>query len=389
MSPGLQGHYHSQMDTDDEQLMESRVISVRRMGADEEEAVKALAGHAFSPLASISFPRSPEALIAERGGELLGAVVLRTFTLPGDGRDEDRRGGVMVWLMVEPGARRLGVGGRLVEAALRSFEERGCREVFACVEGYNSSSANLFAGCGFTILSFGEQLRRYGFLGTLALWLRTSRLGGDVGHFLWARPGQLKPDSAALQWRGGALANALVLLVVGWRGNWLGDFDPVTLVCVVLIVVTLLGLREGAMRLVAWLRELPVRHRAWESAFPLSLGIALLLGVYLPTPGSIYPRQRAWSYGDLISKLGPVAFAGALAVLLYAWVAWVLARCGGPSPEITQWFDAAHRAALMLAAFDVLLPFSPFVSFDGRGIWDWNRAAWGVLAVAVLGLLLV
>src|SRR5215203_4461641 len=118
------------MDGDDEETMEPRMISVRRMGANEVGAVKALAGRAFSPLASISFPLSPDALIAERGGELLGAVVLRTFRLPGNGRDEDRRGGVMLWLMVEPGARRLGVGRRLVEAALRSFEEWGCREVF-------------------------------------------------------------------------------------------------------------------------------------------------------------------------------------------------------------------------------------------------------------------
>jgi hypothetical protein len=102
------------MNGDDEQVMESRVISVRRMGVAEKGAVKALAGRAFSPLASISFPRSPDALIAKRGEELLGAVVLRTFTLPGNGRDEYRRGGVMLWLMVEPGARRLGVGGRLV-----------------------------------------------------------------------------------------------------------------------------------------------------------------------------------------------------------------------------------------------------------------------------------
>jgi hypothetical protein len=96
------------MDGDGEQLMESRVISVRHMDADEEGAVKALAGRAFSPLASISFSRSPDALIAKRGEELLGAVVLRTFRVPGNGRDEERRGGVMLWLMVEPGARRLG-----------------------------------------------------------------------------------------------------------------------------------------------------------------------------------------------------------------------------------------------------------------------------------------
>jgi hypothetical protein len=37
----------------------------------------------------------------------------------------------------------------------------------------------------------------------------------------------------------------------------------------------------------------------------------------------------------------------------------------------------------------VLVPFSLFASFDGRRVWDWNRAAWGVLAVAVMGLLLV
>jgi ribosomal protein S18 acetylase RimI-like enzyme len=376
------------MDGDDEQLMESRVISVRRMGVDEEGAVKALAGRAFSPLASISFPRSPDALIAERGGELLGAVVLRTFRLPGNGRDEGRRGGVMLWLMVNPEARRLGVGGRLVEAALRSFEERGCREVFTCVEGYNSSSANLFAVRGFTILSFGEQLRRYGFLGTLLLWLRTSRLGGDVGHFLWARPGQLGPDSPALQWWVGALANALVLLLVGWRGNWLGDFDPVTLLGVVLIVVALLGLREGTMRLVAWLRGLPVRHGAWESAFPLSLGVALALGVYFPAPGSVYPRQGAWHYRHLLTKLGPIAFAGASAVLLFVWAAWTLARFGGVSPEVSQWLSTARRAGLMLAAFDVLLPFSPFTSFDGRRVWDWNRPAWIVMAVAALALFL-
>jgi ribosomal protein S18 acetylase RimI-like enzyme len=377
------------MDGDDEETIQPRVISVRLMGADDEEAVKALAGRAFSPLASLSFPRAPDALIAERGGELLGAVVLRTFGLPGNGRDDDRWGGVVLWLMVEPWARRLGVGGRLVEAALQSFEERGCREVFACVEGYNSSSANLFATRGFTILSFGAQLRRYGLLGTLLLWLRTSRLGGDVGHFLWARPGHVKPDNPALQWWVGALANALVLLLVGWRRNWLGDFDPATFVSVMLIVVTLLGLREGSMRLVAWMRELPVRHRAWESSFPLSLGVVLLLGVYLPTPGSVYPRPVTWHYRDLLPKLGPIAFAGASAVLLFAWGAWALAWFGGLSPEVTHWLDAAHGAGLMLAVFDVLLPFSLFASFDGRRVWDWNRAAWGVLAIAVLGLLLV
>jgi ribosomal protein S18 acetylase RimI-like enzyme len=374
------------MDADDEETMEPRVISVRRMGADDEEAVKALAGRAFSPLESLSFPRSPDALIAERGGELLGAVVLRTFGLPGSSSEEDHRGGVMLWLMVDSGARRLGVGGRLVETALRSFEERGCQEVFACVEGYNSSSANLFAARGFAILSFGEQLRRYGLLGTLLLWLRTSRLGGDVGHFLWARPGQLKPDDPALQWWTGVLASALAFVVAGWRGGWLGGLGPTTVLGAVVIVVALYGLREGAMRLAARMQGLEVHHRAWESAFPLSIMIALALGVFFPVPGSVYPRQGTWRYRDLLPKLGSVAFAGASAVVAFAWATWALVQFGEPLSEAVVWLRAAHTAGLMLAAFDILLPFSLFSSFDGRRVWDWNRAAWGMLAVVVLGL---
>jgi ribosomal protein S18 acetylase RimI-like enzyme len=376
------------MDGDDEGRIQRGVISVRLMGADDEEPVRALAGRAFSPLESLSFPRSPDALIAERGGELLGSVVLKTFGLPGSGRDEDRRGGVMLWLMVDPGARGLGVGGRLVEAALRSFEERGCQEVFACVEGYNSSSANLFAARGFTTLSLGEQLRRYGLLGTLLLWIRTSRLGGDVGHFLWARPGQLEPENPALEWWTGVFASALVLLVAGWRGGWLGGFGPTTILGALVIVVALCGLREGAMRLAARLQGLEVRHRAWESAFPLSIAIALAFGVFLPVLGSIYPRNGTWRYRDLLPKLGPMAFAGASAVLIFAWAAWVLAQFGGPLSGAAVWLRAAHTAGLMLAAFDVLLPFSLFSSFDGRRVWDWNRPAWGALAVAVLGLFL-
>jgi ribosomal protein S18 acetylase RimI-like enzyme len=369
--------------------MEPRVISVRRMGADDEEALKALAWRAFSPLASISFPRSPDALIAEQGGQLLGAVVLRTFVLPGNGRDEYRRGGVMLWLMVDPGARGLGVGGRLVGDALRTFEERGCQEVFACVEGYNSSSANLFAARGFTILSLREQLRRYGLLGTLLLWLRVSRLGGDVGHFLWARPGQLRPDAPALQWWTGMFAGVLVLLLAGWRGGWLEGFGPTMIFGVVVIVVALYGVREGAMRLAARLQGLSVRHRAWESAFPLSIAITLALGVFFPVPGSNYPRQGTWRYRDLLPKLGPMAFAGASAVLVFAWAAWALAQVGELSSEVVVWLRTAHTAGLMLAAFDVLLPFSLISSFDGRRVWDWNRPAWGTLAVAVLGLFLV
>jgi ribosomal protein S18 acetylase RimI-like enzyme/cation transporter-like permease len=367
----------------DSEVLEPPAISVRRMRDGEEHALKTLAGHASPLLGRIFFPTSPSALVAERDGKLVGAVVLRTFWLPGG-----RKGGVMFWLMSDPEARGLGVGGRLVGDALRYFEGQDCGEVFAGVEGYNTSSANIFAARGFTILSFGEQLRRYGLLGTFLLCLKTSHLG-DVGHFLWARPGAVRPDNPVLQWWVGTLMSILVFLLAGWRGEWLRGDGLATILGAALIVVALFGVREMAMRLAARPMGLRVRHRAWESAFPLGLGVALAFGIFLPAPGSLYPRQGMWRYRNLLSKLGPIAFAGALVVLVFACAAWVLARFGGLSPEVMQWLSIAHRAGLMLAVVDVLLPFFPFASFDGRRIWDWNRAVWGVLAVAVVGLFLM
>ncbi|MBE0447586.1 MAG: GNAT family N-acetyltransferase [Actinobacteria bacterium] len=41
-----------------------------------------------------------------------------------------------------PSARGQGAGQRLTEATLEFFDERGCDEVMAAVEGYNTSSSN-------------------------------------------------------------------------------------------------------------------------------------------------------------------------------------------------------------------------------------------------------
>src|SRR4028118_1359288 len=91
-------------------------------------------------------------------------------------------------------------------------------------------------------------------------------------------------------------------------------------------IVALFGLREAAVRLAARWQGLSVRHRVWEAAFPLSAGVALLLGLFFPIPGSVYPRSLAWRYQNLLPRLGPIAFAGASVVLLFTWAIWGLLR---------------------------------------------------------------
>jgi hypothetical protein len=113
-----------------------------------------------------------------------------------------------------------------------------------------------------------------------------------------------------------------------------------------------------------------------------------MLGLFFPTPGSVYPRGGIWRYRNLLAQLGPSAFAGASAVLVFAWVTWGLLRFGGVPPEIASWLRFAQVAGQMLALFEVLLPFSIFVSFNGRRVWDWSRPAWALLAAATVGLFL-
>ena len=42
-----------------------------------------------------------------------------------------------------------------------------------------------------------------------------------------------------------------------------------------------------------------------------------------------------------------------------------------------------------LAFFDLVLPFFPFASFNGRLVLSWNRVLWVVMAAAGLALFLI
>lgn len=349
---------------------------IRPMQAAEKPAVHAIMRRSFPLIEQWFFSWTPHVLVAEQEGKLLGAIVLKVFTLP-----HHRKGGLACWVFTAPEARGLQVGQRLTEAGLGFLQEQGCDEILACIEGYNTSSSNIFATRGFGILSPGEQFRRYG-LSILAVWYRIFHVI-DIGHFVWARPAAERPDSPALQWWGNALMNALIALLALWRrGGFLG-IDPRAFLALPLSVLCFFGVRELLMRLAARLLKLPVRYRVWESGFPLSLLIALV-GGWFPMPGNVYPSSDRWSYREVLPRLGTVALAGVLPGLILAWAAWALLRFGALPPAMAIWIRFARSIVEPLVLFDVALPFFPFVSFNGRRIWDWNRAAWIILAVAAV-----
>ena len=89
----------------------------------------------------------------------------------------------------------------------------------------NTSSSKIFSERRFSILSPGEQFRRYG-LRAFALWFKIFHYI-DIGHFVWAHPAAERQDRPLLQWWGTVLANALICLLALWRGSGFRSFAPI------------------------------------------------------------------------------------------------------------------------------------------------------------------
>lgn len=365
-----------------ESLNQEREIRIRPMRTEERGTVRGIMKRSFPIVQRWFFSFTPNVLVAELNGQIEGAIVLKLMPFPGG-----RRGGLLYWAFTSPDVRGIGIGQKLIEAGLRFLEGEGCDEILGCIEGNNTSSIKLLSTRGFQVLSPGQQLQRYGHR-ILLLWIRMFHCI-DIGHFVWARPGPIGPDRPALQWFGNLVANALLLAVALWRANGSENFNLATFIAVPLLLGIFLGGREVAMRITANRLGFPVRYRAWESAFPLGVFLAFAFAWWFPIPGSVYPTTANWRYRDHIAELGAISSAGGLTVLTLSWGLWLLPQFVNLPLAIAAWAWLAGLIGVVLALFDIAMPFFPFVSFNGRRIWDWNRTVWVVLATATLSRLIV
>jgi len=84
--------------------------------------------------------------------------------------------------------------------------------------------------------------------------------------------------------------------------------------------------------------------------------------------------------------LGKIALAGSLPALLISLTLFFLGRFLPLSSILENVLATGFRAALVIAVVDTLIPFFPFVSFNGRRLWDWNRWIWGLMAGVIMAL---
>lgn len=357
-------------------MPESAEIAIQRMKKEDRRGVLAAMRRSFPLTQQWMLSLSPHVLVGKGREKVLGAVVLKVFTIsPG------RKGGLIAWIFTVPEVRGLGLGQRLAEAGISYLEEQGCQEIFASVEGYNYSSSKIFASRGFGIISPGRQFLRYK-LRTPLVWFKTFHYL-DVGHFLWVRPAPQEPDSPGRQWWGTVAMNSLLWLLMIWRNGGFASVNLRAWFGLSLATLILYGLRYLGMRAAAGLLGLRSRFRAWESGFPLSALIALVLGGNYPIPGNLYPREKDLSYRSVLPKMGPVALTGALPILA---VALIIKVTGEAAPGSGMLYNIAWLANTMVF-FDILLPFFPFTSYNGRRIWDWNKCVWSAMALASIYVL--
>lgn len=361
-------------------------LEYRPVEPADSRALKRLAVRAFGLAGGGMVGPEKGGHVAIDEGRIVGATILKVIRAAG------KRIGLVSWIMVDPAAQGRGIASHLNELAHEWFAEQNVDAMLALVEGYNQSSSKLFQSRGYRRLTVFEQLRVFG-AGMLRVWL-TSFYFISIGHFLWyreARAAEAPPVShgesrqpSSLGGLGAALfMNALTMSLVYRAAGapWTMPLAPATIVG---IPAVLIGVRTLVLALVARARGVEIRFDAWAGGLLLGLGIGAI-GGYVPLPGTVYPRAQNYRYRDQLSAIGPASLAAGFAlVLLYAALTVLVLPSSAPT-----WLGQVQAIAVSLFVpiliVDILLPFFPLWGYLGRQVWNWNRAAWVVLAVAALG----
>jgi len=368
-------------------------INIRPMEKREKKQVAALMRKSFPLIQQLFFSFTPKVWVAEKEGTLIGGIVLKSFTLT-----KKKKIGLLYWSFVHPEARREGIGRLLYDTGIHVLEQEGCTDILGCIEGHNTPSSNLLADRGFEILSPGAQFKRFG-LHTFLLWIRIFHFL-DIGHFLWARPALEQREHPALQWWGSFFLT--ITLITLTRFSSLGSLSAAF--ALFLGLLSLFSFRFLAMKGTAFIMGSKMRFRAWESGFPLFFVLSFFLpGILYPVPGGLYPEKTKWNYNRELSRLGPMALAGALSLLFLTGFSRALLSLFESGvlkptmdfPLLSQWMTLASDTLATVSAygktfllFDMLFIFFPFTCFNGRRIWDWNKTIWIITALSALCLVI-
>ncbi len=368
----------------------TETIVIREMALSEQGSVRALFKRSLGLVDLVAFSivfsdivKSIQkqhgcCLIALHGDVVVGTMSLRTFVYG------ERKVGIVDAVATDKLARGKGIAKAMLAKALDWFEKRGYPDVYATVDRYNSPSWNMFIHAGFLPYEFQNQLKDFG-RRFIKLWVDEGYLFGFGTFFLKktasgsADQRVPKESPGALHLLAACMGYSLLWIVILSRGG-LVSLDAY--LAVVAVATASLILPELGHKAVARALGLRTCFKAWSSGFWFMLALGLVGGLY-PSYGSTYIEQTDWSYAENRRLTGVVFIAGpivnALAAIACRMLAITLAT--GTWHAV---LDMGFTMNMWLAVFNMLpLKSAGGMPFDGHKIFNWNKAAWGLLAACI------
>ncbi len=353
------------------------------MRDDEAQSVRRVMKNAFPFLLRLFFTITKETFVAEQDGALLGGVVTKTFRI-----NREKKGGLIAFIFTSDAARGRGLGQKLLDHALTYLAERGCDEVFASVEGTNTSSSKMFLTRGFALASGGRLITRYGFNIFRILFCTSHTI--DVGHFLWIKPLENYRERPTMQWIANVLLNTLfwTAAYAMRQGSALEDV-PRSALSIFISMVLLFGVRDLSTIAGSKLFGIPMQYRLWETSLLLNAAISLVFRGSFISTGSFYPIRKDWRYKDEYARLGTIAYTSSLVMLATLYGAFFLQYLLVLPPLMSAAVAMLLFVGTVFTIFDILVPIFPLYSGNGGRVYHWSKPLWVTIALPGVGLILM
>lgn len=150
-------------------------IAVNALPYDKRRSARWLLDEGFSGIyrmhARYTLKRADIALVATAGGREKGLVLIDRLT---------PKIGYVYYIAVARDFRHMGLGGRLLDSALRLMREEGIEEVYAVREEDNIGAQALFNSRKFEEVNLHDFTRRFGYLRSLRLRRQMTMVRGET-----------------------------------------------------------------------------------------------------------------------------------------------------------------------------------------------------------------
>ena len=317
-------------------------------------------------------------LIAVMEGEIVGMAVLKLKTVKGTLH------GLIEVVATDKNYRGRGIGKTLITESLEWFEKRGCRDVYALIDKYNSPSWNMVTHFGFSEYTLSSQIRDHS-MSSLKLWpLKTYLFGIGVFKMKKQLHGQEKRHkSSVMQFIAAWFISSLIWMMAALHDGSAYDLFPYVLF---IAGVSMLATELSHVLIARWL-GLRTVFRVWYPGLLLSIIIVSIGGRYLAY-GSVYVKQTDWSYHKKLRTNGSIYLMGPLVNIMMI-IACAALLPFASSQNYADMLKLGYGMNILMAIFNVLpIAGSGGFGWDGMKIYRWNKVVW-LVVVALLTAIIV